>query len=90
MRGEFGADVGPALAGAHDARIAARAERERERIDQDRFSGAGLAGKHRETLLEFEVERVDDDKIADRKMTQHGKRVLRGGTGDEIGNRKIT
>lgn len=43
VRREFGADVGPAAAGAHDARVGALAERERERIDQDRFAGARFA-----------------------------------------------
>ena len=37
----------PALrAGAHQRRVAARAERERQRIEQNGFAGAGLAGQH--------------------------------------------
>ena len=43
MRLEFRGDVGAALAGAHDARVGARAERERQRVDQDRLAGAGFA-----------------------------------------------
>ena len=43
MRREFGGDVGARFARAHDARVAARAEREGEGVDEDRLAGAGLA-----------------------------------------------
>ena len=45
---ELGADLGPRRALAHDAGIAAAAERQLQRIHQDRLAGAGLAGQDRE------------------------------------------
>ena len=55
------------LAGAHQAAVGARAEREAERVEQDRLAGAGLAGQHAEARPEFEVERLDQDDVADRE-----------------------
>ena len=43
---ELGADLGARRAFAHHAGIGARAQRELQRIDQDRLAGAGLAGQH--------------------------------------------
>ena len=45
---------------------------QRERIQEDGFSGAGLAREDREAAFELEVERVDDDEVADRQQAQHG------------------
>ena len=42
-----------------------------ERVEQDRLAGAGLAGQHREAGIELDVERFDDDEIADRQRAQH-------------------
>jgi hypothetical protein len=72
VRRELGGDVGAAAAGAHDARIGALAEGERQRVDQDRLAGAGFAGKDGEAAVEFEVERGDDDEVAYREVAQHG------------------
>ena len=47
-RVELGADLGARRAFAHDAGVAAAAERELQRVDQDRLAGAGLAGQHGE------------------------------------------
>ena len=60
---------------ADQAGIAARAEREREGIEQDRFAGAGLAGQHRQPGGEIDVEPVDQDDVADRKPGEHGGEV---------------
>ena len=57
---------------AHDAGVAAAAERELERVDQDRLAGAGLAAQHRQPRRELDLERVDDDEVADRETVQHG------------------
>ncbi len=43
MRLELRGDVGTAFAGAHDARVGAGAERERQGVDQDRLAGACFA-----------------------------------------------
>lgn len=72
VRREFGRDVGATAAGAHDARVCAFAEREGEGVDQDRFAGAGFAGKDGKAAVEFEIERGDDDEVADREVAEHG------------------
>ena len=56
---------------AHQGGIAARAERQREGIEQDGLAGAGLAGQHREAGREVDVEPVDQDDVADREPGQH-------------------
>ena len=57
---------------AHQRGVAARAERQREGVEQDRFAGAGLAGQHRQPGGEVDVEPVDQDDVADREPGQHG------------------
>jgi hypothetical protein len=42
-------------------------ERQRESVEQDRLAGAGLAGEHRETAREVDVEPVDQHDVADRE-----------------------
>ena len=74
---ELGAQVGARTPLAHHARVAAFTEHQRERVDQDRLAGAGLAGEDREARLEVEFERVDDDEIANRKRVQH-RRLRKG------------
>ena len=54
-------------AGAHERAVAARAERERESVEQDGFARAGLAGEHRQAAAEVEVEPIDQDDVADRR-----------------------
>ena len=48
------------------------AEQQAERVQQDRLARAGFAGEHRESLAEFDIERGDDDKVANRKRAEHG------------------
>ncbi len=62
---EGGGDVTLRRARAHQRRIAARAERQREGIEQDGFSRAGLAGEYRQPGLEIHGEAFDDDDVAD-------------------------
>ena len=52
--------------------VGAAAEREADRIEQDRLAGAGLAGQHAEPAGELEVEPLDQDEVADREAGQHG------------------
>src|SRR5690606_29791882 len=52
------ADLGPLGAVAHGARVGPVAEREAERVDEDRLAGAGLAGHDREAGVEFELDLV--------------------------------
>jgi hypothetical protein len=56
---------------ADEAGIAAPAERERKGIEQDRFTGAGFPGEHREARRKVDVEAVDQDDVSDRKPGQH-------------------
>ena len=58
---------------AHQRRVAARAERQRQGIEQDRFAGAGLAGQHRKPGGKVDVQPFDQDDIADRQMRQHAR-----------------
>ncbi len=56
---------------AHHRGVAARAERQRESIEQDRFAGAGLAGQRGEAGPEIDVQAIDQDDVADGKASQH-------------------
>jgi hypothetical protein len=63
-RVELGADLGSRGAFAHDAGVAAAAERQLQRIDEDGLACAGFAGEHREACIEIELERGHDDEVA--------------------------
>ena len=60
------------LPAAHQSAVRAHAEREPQSVEQDRFSGAGLAGQHAEARPEFEIERFDQHDVADGESGQHG------------------
>ena len=68
---EGGCDLGPLATGAHDAGIGAVAERQRQRIDQDRLAGPGFPGQRAKTGGKLEFQPIDDDKVANRKVAQH-------------------
>ena len=55
----------------HERTVAARAEAQGERIEQDRFSGTRLAGKNGEAAAELEIEPVDQYNIANGKLNEH-------------------
>ena len=57
---------------AHQALVAARAQGQREGIEQDRLAGAGFAGQHGQAVGEIDVEPVDQDDIADGETGEHG------------------
>ena len=61
---ELGADLAARLAFAHPQRIAAPAQHQLQRVDQDRLAGARLAGQGREAATQRQIERRDDDEIA--------------------------
>src|ERR1700727_1614022 len=67
---------------AHHRGIAARAERQRESIEQDRFAGAGLAGERGKADTEIDVQAIDQDDVADGKPSEHGTTDDRGRTTD--------
>ncbi len=78
VRREFGAHFGFIPAFAHQPGLSALAQHGSQRIDEDRFACAGFACQHGESGLEFQVEPVDDDKIADAECAQHGRFVIGG------------
>ena len=57
---------------AHQRRLAARAERERESVEQDRFAGAGLTGQRGKPGAEIDVQAIDQNDVADGKSSEHG------------------
>ena len=58
------------------AGIAAAAQRQRERIEQDGFARAGFAGQHREAPGKLDIEPFDQDDVTDRQTRQHADRFL--------------
>jgi len=69
---EFGGDLGTRRARPHHAPFGAVAQRQRQRVDQDRLAGAGLAGEHGQSRREIKLDRFDQQVVADGKMQQHG------------------
>ena len=55
----------------HQAGVAARAERQREGVEQNRLAGPGLAGEHRKPAGELDVEALDQNDVADRESDEH-------------------
>ena len=70
-RVEGGGDHAPGGAVAHQAGIAAAAERQPQGIEQDRFSGAGLAGKNGQPVFERDIEFFDKHDVANRQRVEH-------------------
>ncbi len=58
---------------AHQSRIAARAQRQRKGIEQDRLAGAGLSREHGKSLVEIEIELVDQNDVANGQTDEHAK-----------------
>ncbi len=69
---EIGRDVGLGRALAHHAGVAAPAQRQGQRVDQNRLAGAGLAGEDGKARRKFQFYRIDYDEIADGQGAQHG------------------
>ena len=65
---ELGGHGGGFLAAAHQPGIGAGAERQAERVQQDRLAGAGLAGEHAEAGLELQLEPVDQHDVVDGEL----------------------
>src|SRR6185437_11187248 len=55
----------------HERSVAARAEREAERVEHDRLPRARLAGQHRKPRREVEVQFIDQDDVAYREVNEH-------------------
>ena len=61
---------------AHQRGIAARAQRQRKGIEQDRFAGAGLAGQRGKPGAEIDVQAIDQNDVADREAGEHDGRHM--------------
>ena len=67
---EFGADLGALRAFAHHGGLGARAECQLQRVDQDGFARARLAGEDGEAVAQVELQLADDDEVAQRDAFQ--------------------
>ena len=76
-RVEAGRDLPLALVVADEAAVAAAAEGQREGVEEDGLAGAGLARQDAEAVGEVQLQPVDQDDVADRKLDQHPGRSFR-------------
>src|SRR5258708_33694766 len=72
---EFGRQLGALGAGANHRAVAPAADQQLDGVDQDRLSGAGLAGEDAEAGAELQRDVLDDHEIPDYESAQH--RLLR-------------
>ena len=69
---EAGGNAGLRLPCPDQAAIGAGAERQPQRIEQDRLARAGFTGEDGQAGAELQVQRLDQHDIADGKRGQHG------------------
>ena len=74
---EFGADRRLLGAGPHQPGLGAAAERQAQRVEQDRLAGAGLAGQHAQPRPKRQAQPVDQHDVANGEAEQHAARVYR-------------
>ncbi len=70
---EYRGDLALFDAMTDEAGVAAAAERQRERVEQDGFARAGFAGQHRQPTGKLDIEPFDQDDVTDRQTRQHEK-----------------
>ena len=75
---EDGRDLPLLRAVAHEAGVAAAAERQRKGIEQDGFARTGLAGQHSKAAGEFDIKPFDQDDVTDRQTRQHARAIPTG------------
>ncbi len=56
---------------ADKSALRTHAQRQSQRIEQDRFARAGLAGQHAEAAMESEIEPVDQHDVPDGESQKH-------------------
>ena len=78
QRGEFeaGGNAGLILSGADQRGIGAVAQHQPQRIEQDRLARPGLTGQHPQPARKGEVQRLDQDDVADGQRSQHVRVVF--------------
>ena len=57
---------------AHKRTVAAPAKGQRQSVEHDGFARPGFTGQDRKAFLQSEVQPLDENDIADRKMNEHG------------------
>src|SRR5471032_2914490 len=50
---------------ADESAVAARSKRQRQRVEQNGFAGAGFAGENRQSRRELKIKLIDQDYVAD-------------------------
>ena len=70
--GKIGRDVGLGRTFAHHAGVAAPAQGQGQRIDEDGLAGARLTRQHAEAGGKFQFNGIDNDKIANGQCMEHG------------------
>ena len=68
--------VGFVSSGAHGAAIRTATQGQCQRVEHDRFAGAGFAGYNAHTAAQLQLKMVDNGVIIDRKVYQHDSRSL--------------
>ena len=71
-RVEGGGDDPTLRPAAHQAAVGARAQRQAQRVQQDRLARPRFSGQHAQPAVEFDRERLDQDDVADGERAQHG------------------
>ena len=69
-------DLALCRAMADQRSVAAGAKRQRQRVEQDGFSGAGFARQHGQARQEVDVQLLDQNDIADRQPGKHQAPVI--------------
>src|SRR5256886_3759766 len=62
---------------AHHLGTGAASGEQLQRVHQDRFARAGLAGEHRQAATQLELHRVDDGEVADLQVGEQDRKSTR-------------
>jgi hypothetical protein len=66
----------PAFAGADHFRRGLGSRKQAERVDDDGFSGSGLAGKEVKAFFEMKFQMIDESEISNANKSQHTRGVI--------------
>ena len=72
--GEFGGDRRLAGGVAHEPSLGALAQRQPQRVQQDRLPRPGLTGQHAQPRTKRQIEPIDQDNLAYGQAKQHSPR----------------
>lgn len=68
---ENAGDLGSLATVPYQLAVGTSPQQQAQRIDQDRFSGAGFTGQRSEASREVERQLLDDGEVADRQCGEH-------------------